>query len=290
MNMPVHNSWIIWIVSLIFAVVTAAVAWIAVGAGHEALNRYRESFTERTQFQAKEFFLFINPNSLFKVNILILGLGGILGWLITKNFFVSLGLCILLGSVPRILYIYLKKKRLQKFETQLPDALMSLSGALRAGSNFNSALQYLVNESDTPLSQEFMLMLKEQRLGVGIDTSLNHLAQRIPNTSTILMVSAIRIAQETGGGLAETLERTAHTLRQRLHMEGKIQALTSQGKMQAWVVGMLPIGLMLILTKMEPEAMQLLWNSRIGWATLAVILFLESMGIYLIRRIVSIDI
>jgi len=100
----------------------------------------------------------------------------------------------------------------------------------------------------------------------------------------------MRIASETGGGLAETLERTSHTIRSRLQMEGKIDALTAQGKLQAWVVGSLPVMLMLILNKMEPEAMNMIWHTRIGWATLAVLAFLEFMGVYLIRKITSIDV
>ena len=119
---------------------------------------------------------------------------------------------------------------------------------------------------------------------------MNNLSRRVPTQTTVLVVSAMRIASETGGGLAETLERTSHTIRSRLQMEGKIEALTAQGKMQAWVVGSLPILLMLVLNQMEPDSMDMLWHSRIGWATLAVIAFLEVMGVYLIRRITAIDV
>jgi tight adherence protein B len=104
------------------------------------------------------------------------------------------------------------------------------------------------------------------------------------------VVSAMRIASETGGGLAETLERTSFTIRSRLQMEGKIGALTAQGKLQAWVVGLLPMVLMAILNKMEPEAMSMLWHTRVGWATLAVIAIFECMGVYVIRKIIAIDV
>ena len=102
-----------------------------------------------------------------------------------------------------------------------------------------------------------------------LEQSLSHLLHRIPTQSTTLVVSAMRIASETGGGLAETLERTAHTIRHRLQMEGKIRALTAQGKLQAWVVSLLPVLLMLVLDRMEPEAMHYLWHTRLGWVTLA---------------------
>ena len=100
----------------------------------------------------------------------------------------------------------------------------------------------------------------------------------------------MRIAIETGGGLAETLERTGHTIRNRLQIEGKIVALTAQGKLQAWVVGLLPVLLMLVLDWMEPAAMAMLWHTRIGWATLCIIGLLEITGIYVIRKIIAIDV
>ncbi len=184
----------------------------------------------------------------------------------------------------------MRKKRLHQFEEQLPDALMMLAGGLRAGSSLNSAIQHLVMEAPNPMAQEFSLMLREQRLGVSLEQSLNNLARRIPTPTTVLVISAMRIATETGGSLAETLERTAHTIRCRLQIEGKINALTSQGKLQAWVVGLLPILLMLVLNQLEPEAMSLLWNSRLGWGTLAIIGFLECLGIYFIRKIIAIDV
>jgi len=112
----------------------------------------------------------------------------------------------------------------------------------------------------------------------------------MPTQTTILVVSAMRIAAETGGGLAETLERTAGTIRSRLQMEGKIRALTAQGKLQAWVVGLLPVALAVVLGKMEPAAMDMLWHTRVGWVVLAVMAVLEAMGIYVIRKIIAIDV
>ena len=133
-------------------------------------------------------------------------------------------------------------------------------------------------------------MLREQRLGVTLEQSLTNLARRMPTQTTTLVVSAMRIASETGGGLAETLERTANTIRSRLQMEGKIGALTAQGKLQAWVVGALPLVLMAVLNRMEPEAMNLMWHTQMGWSVLAIIGFLEVMGVYLIRKIIAIDV
>ncbi|MFT5533072.1 MAG: tight adherence protein B [Burkholderiaceae bacterium] len=277
-------------ISTVVCLAAALLSWVLLKEGGAAIQRYRDSFTDRTRFQAREFFLFIDPAKLFLANLTVMVLGGVIAWLLTGSVLLALPVCFGLGLLPRALYRWLRKRRLQQFDAQLPDALLMLSGGLRAGIGLNAATQQLVAESQPPLAQEFSLMLREQRLGVTLEQSLSNLSRRIPTATTTLVVSAMRISAETGGGLAETLERTSQTVRSRLQMEGKIAALTAQGKLQAWVVGMLPLTLMAVLTKMEPESMSYLWHSQVGWATLAVIAFLEIMGVVLIRKIVAIDV
>lgn len=274
----------------VVAVSAALLAWFVIDLGTVSLRRYRAAFTERTQFQAQEFFLFIAPQKLFVANLAVMALGALAAWLVTGRALLALPAFFALALLPRWLYAWMRRRRLLQFEAQLPDALMMLSGGMRAGVGLSSGLQQLVAESAPPLAQEFALLLREQRLGVTLEQSLSNLGRRVPTQTTTLVVSALRIATETGGGLAETLERTSHTIRARLQMEGKIGALTAQGKLQAWVVGLLPLLLMLVLDRMEPEAMQYLWHSPLGWGTLGVIAFLEVMGIVVIRKIVAIDV
>ena len=278
------------VISVVIALSAALLAWFAVDLGAVTLEKYRAQFTEKARFQAQEFFFFIDPRKLFLANVAVMALGAVLVWVLTDSLFLAVPAFFGLALLPRLLYAWLRKRRLRKFEEQLPDALMMLAGGLRAGASLTSAVQQLVAESQNPLAQEFSLVLREHRLGVTMEQSLNNLARRVPTQTTTLVVSALRIASETGGGLAETLERTSNTVRSRLQMEGKIDALTAQGKLQAWVVGSLPVLLMLVLNRMEPDTMDLLWHSRLGWATLAVMAFLEFMGVYLIRRITTIDV
>ncbi len=284
------NSNAFTIITVVTAVSASLLAWFVIDMGTVTMARYRSSFTERAKFQVQEFFLFIDPKKLFVANLAVMALGAMLAWVATGTAIIAAPVFFSLAFVPRLLYAWMRKRRLRMFEEQLPDALMMLSGGLRAGVGLSAAIAQLVAEAQPPLAQEFALMLREQRLGVTLEQSLNNLARRVPTQTTTLVVSAMRIASETGGGLAETLERTANTIRSRLQMEGKIGALTAQGKLQAWVVGMLPVVLMLILNKMEPEAMSLLWHSRLGWATLVVIVIFEFMGVYVIRKIIAIDV
>lgn len=278
------------IISLIVAASAALLAWFAVDMGTTTMARYREQFTRQTKFQIQEFFLFIDPGNLFIANIAVMALGAVVVWIVTGSAIIAIPVFFALAFVPRLLYAWMRRRRLRRFDEQLPDALMMISGGLKAGVGLASAIQQLIAESQPPLTQEFALMLREQRLGVPLEQSLNNMSRRVPTQSVILVVSAMRIATETGGSLAETLVVTANTVRSRLQMEGKIDALTAQGKLQAWVVGALPVVLMMVLNKMEPDSMALLWHSRLGWATLVVIAFLEIMGIYIIRKIVRIDV
>ncbi len=276
--------------TIVVALASAVLAWFVIDMGTVTLKRYRTSFTKSAGFKAREFFLFIDPRKLFIVNLAGMALVPLLVSILTGSALLGVPVLLFMALLPRTLYAWMRKRRMRQFEEQLPDALMMLAGGMRAGIGLNAAIAQLVTETAGPLGQEFTLLLREQRLGLQLEQSLSNLARRVPTQTTTLVVSAMRIATETGGGLAETLERTAHTVRSRLQMEGKIGALTAQGKLQAWVVGALPLALMLVLNKMEPEAMAYLWHDRIGWATLAVIGVLEGLGIYVIRRIVAIDV
>lgn len=281
---------IVFGIAMVVALAAGLLAWFAIDVGTASVKRYRAAFTERARFQVQEFFLFIDPRTLFAANLAIMLVGALAAWVFTGQLLMAVPVFFTLALLPRVLYRRLRQKRLRKFDEQLPDALMMLSGAMRAGAGLSSAIGQMVQEAPAPLGQEFSLLLREQRLGVTLEQSLNGMARRVPTQTTTLVVSAMRIATETGGGLAETLERTAHTIRSRLQMEAKIDALTAQGKLQAWVVGLLPVALLLVLSKMEPDAMGLLWSSRIGWLTIAVLCLFEFMGIFVIRKIVAIDV
>lgn len=283
------NADILWI-SVTVAIAVFALAWALFEVGVASLTRYRETFTQQTSVRLRELFLFIDPSRLYALNFTMVLMGGAVAWLITGSLFMVIPAALVLFLMPGFMLNRLRQSRLDKFEMQLPDALMMLASGLRSGASLSTATQQLVNESEAPMAQEFELLLREQRLGVALDEALENLQERVPLQSLSLVVAAMRIANDTGGGLAEALDRAAQTLRSKIAMEGKIKALTAQGKMQAWVVGLLPISLIYVLSKMEPEAMAQLWTTPIGYGTLAAIATLEFFGIVMIRKIVAVDV
>lgn len=182
---------------------------------------------------------------------------------------------------PRLILRHLRLKRLARFDEQLPDLLLSLAGALRAGSGIQAGLRHLVGQSPPPLAQEFGLMLREQRMGVPFEQALAQLYRRVPSEGMGLLASALNIALQSGGNLAETLERIAATLRARLHLLGRVHALTSQGRLQAWIMAALPFFLALALEWLDPSSMALLWHTPAGWGVLAAVAGLELIGVFL---------
>ncbi|ENV37641.1 type II secretion system F family protein [Acinetobacter venetianus] len=197
---------------------------------------------------------------------------------------------IFLAILPFIIIKKFKKQQLEKIEQQLPDALMLIAGGLRSGASLSTALLQLTNECLPPLKNEIAFIIKEQKVGLPLSDALLNFQKRMPINAVVLMTTSIRIALETGGELAETLTKAAETLRQINQSEGKIKALTAQGKMQAWVVGLMPIALIFVLCQMEPEAMDKLWSTPAGWIALTGILIFEVFGMIFIRKIVDIDV
>ena len=275
---------------LAVALTVALLAWSLADLGSRLLAAWRQRFTRETGFRLRELFLFVDPARLYALNLALTMLAAGLGWLASGSLALALIIGLLLAISPGAIFRWLRARRLERIEQQLPDALQMLAGTARAGLSLPAAIRQVSTELAPPLQQEWLLLQHEQRLGVSLDDALENLALRVPVQPVKLMVSAMRIASETGGGLAETLERTATTLRSQDAMELKIRALTAQGKLQAWVVGLLPVFLLWVLARLEPDAMALLWSTRLGWGVLAAVLVMEIIGVVLIRRIVSIDI
>jgi tight adherence protein B len=272
------------------AAACALLAWVLLHIGSHAWHQYRLRFHQRTQFQARELFLLVEPDQWLLLHAAAMACTGVLAWAFSGNGWLALLLVALLAPGPQILYRYWRRHRRQQMEAQWPDSLLLMCGAMRAGASVQTALQQVAQDSPAPLRQELGLVLHAQRLGVPWQSSLSHLAQRMPTPGTTLVVSAMHIAHDTGGNLAETLERTAHTLQARQQMAAKIDSLTAQGRLQAWVVGLLPVGLLVVLQGMDPVTMGQLWHTPLGWATLSVMVISEALGLYLIRRIVHFDI
>lgn len=264
--------------------------WMIGRMGSSSLKAGSRQMAGEIESSLADAFVFVNRQKMAAWSMLaIVGLP-IIVLLVSHSILIALASLPIALSLPKKYLARMRKKRIETLEKQLPDALLMMSGALRAGASFPTALEAVVHESAPPISQEFDLLMREIRLGIDLDVAMGNVEKRIPVPDFMMVTAAVTIAREVGGNLAEALESVARTLREKLQMEGKIKALTSQGRMQGIVMTCLPLFLMLVLRFMEPKAMAPLFNEPVGWGTLAVIGVMEFLGYKSISKITNIDV
>jgi len=274
----------------VIAVAALVMVWTVFQLVGNVLARQRATIAEQADSSLRDMFIFIDPAKMFRMNAVALFVVPTLVWFVSRNLLFAAAAAVVIILLPRLAVGYLQKKRMRQLELQLPDALLMVAGSMRAGAALTVALESMVSESQPPIGQEFELLLREQRVGVDFDTALKNMEARIPLQDFTMVISALRISREVGGNLADILESLADTLRRKHTMEGKIDALTSQGRMQGIVMTLLPVFLIFVLRFMEPDAMAPLFNTLYGWAVLGVVGVMEVIGYVFIRKIVNIDV
>lgn len=264
--------------------------FVLVRSGALFWGKYKQGFTEQASFSLADMFLFLDAAHLWRVNLAALLAVPLLLWLTTDNPLLVVIAIVVIAIFPKKFYAWLKQRRIDKIQQQLPDGLMMVSGSMRAGLGFTAALESLARDTDPPLAQEFALVLREQRMGVKLEDALLHFNDRVPVQDVTLFVSAVNISREVGGNLAESLTSLASTLRRRLIMEGKVKSLTAQGRLQGIVMALMPVGLLTFLTLSYPDTMHDLYHTPLGWGIIAVAVVMEYLGYRMSLKIVTIDI
>lgn len=281
---------VIYLIASLFAIAFVVFCWIALSISSRGLQAYRNNFNETAKVNLAELYLFIEPERIFILNMMAMLVLVFFSYLLFSSWFVSGTVLLVSLLLPNMLYRALRSKRKKQFTKNLPEALSQMANALQAGLGLSQSIDGVVSVSKGPIHQEFDLLTRELRMGVDFNEALDNLYKRMPILELNLVVSCIKISRETGGNLAENLGRLADTLRRKLEMEGKIQALTSQGKAQGYVMTALPILLGLVIYQIEPDQMELLWTTWYGMCVIAVIAVLQLLGFIFIKKIVNIDV
>lgn len=192
-----------------------------------------------------------------------------------------------LASLPTLILLRRRARRLNDFEEQFPEALDFVARALRAGHAFSVSLEMLAVESDEPLRSEFRRVFQEQNLGAPLDSVLRGLAERVPTMDVKFFVSAVLLQRETGGNLSEMLTKLAHTIRERFRLKGHIRAATAHGRMTAVVLTLLPIVVAASLTIRAPKYMELFVTDFHGRLLGAAAIVLQFLGYYVMYRMIN---
>jgi len=216
-------------------------------------------------------------------------LAGIVVWLILPvPLWVAPILVLGLATMPLIYVLRARRQRLDGIERQLPDALELMARAMRAGHAFPSAIQMVGQEVPDPIAQEFRLTFDEVNYGVPIQDALLNLSARVPLTDLRFFVIAVSIQRQTGGNLAELLDKLASLIRARFKLLGTIRVLATEGRVSAWILSILPFVLVAILNLINPKFMSVLWNDPAGVITIWIGLTIMVVGIVWMWRIVKI--
>ncbi len=194
------------------------------------------------------------------------------------------------GSVPLIWLKMKRGRRLAKFGNQLPDALELLGRSLRAGHSLAAGFGLIASEMDEPINVEFGRVFQEQNFGIPLEEALDDMASRVPNMDVRFFATAVILQRQTGGDLAEILDKIGHLVRERIQILGQVQALTGEGRLSGIVLLAMPPLLFLVMLWMNKEYVMTLFTDSIGQKLLILAILTQIVGALVIRKIVTIKV
>jgi tight adherence protein B len=232
----------------------------------------------------------IKPSTLFGIGLLLAAIGA------TGTVLAQLPLLLLpinafvMFTLP-FLWLYFKRAgRLKKFGTQLPDALELVARALRSGQSLALAMHVVGEEMPDPIASEFGRVFEEQNLGIPIEDSLKNMCERVPNMDLRFFVTSVGIQRQTGGDLAEILDKIGYVVRERFRILGQVKALTGEGRLSGVVLIALPFALFGFMLNMKPDYVEVLWKTELGKKMSAFAIVAQILGALVIRKIVNIKV
>lgn len=229
----------------------------------------------------------IKPSALFGISCGLTIFGGALGlWLL--NVYIAPVMALGFFTLPWFWLYFKRARRLKMFAAQLSDGMELVARALRAGHSLAAGLHVVAEEMPAPISREFGRVYEEQNLGISLEDALQGMCDRVPNLDLRFFVTSVAIQRQTGGDLAEILDRIGHVIRERFKILGQVKALTAEGRLSGIVLIALPIGLFLMMLWMKPDYVKLLWTDPMGIQMSVGGIILMIIGSLAIKKIVDI--
>jgi tight adherence protein B len=259
--------------------------------GHPLINQLLSSLDliKRMDSMIRQADLRITVTRLLAFSLVAGLMAGLAAYTIVNPVFALL-LAIQAAALP-ILHVSMKrKKRLRKFNEQLPDTLDLFGRSLAVGHAFSESLHQVASEMPDPISTEFRITFEEQKLGLSTKVALDRLAERVPLLDLRLCITAMHIQRETGGNLAEILEKVGETIRLRFKLMEDFRTMTTSARGSAWILCGLPFGIVGLMTLINPEYMSVLLNDQRGHYILMIAAVLMFLGIVTIKKILAIKV
>lgn len=242
-------------------------------------------------------FIEIEPSKI-TMGLLLISFG--LGLLVMAiiGFFVSWVLGAILGFVvgfigwklPKPVIHHLIGKRIKEYNGQVVDALQLMSNGIRAGLSLPQCLGMVVDEMPAPVSQEFNLMLQQNKIGVPLEECFENFLKRMPTQDNEMFVTSVNVLRETGGNLAETFDTIVFVVRERIRVQQKIDTFIASNKAQGMIIFCMPFAMTAIFSSSDPEAMSKVFSHPVGWIMLGLALILDLIGGFVILKIINIKV
>jgi tight adherence protein B len=230
------------------------------------------------------------PSMLFGISIALALVGGLLSALVARTPYVAPVGALLMFSIPWIVLFQKRNSRLKKFAEQLPDALELVARALRAGHSLAAGMHVVAEEMPPPIAKEFGKVYDAQNLGIPLEEAMRSMCDRVPNLDLRFFVTAVAIQRQTGGDLAEILDKIGYVIRERYKILGMVKALTAEGRLSGVVLIALPFVLFLLMLHMKYDYIALLWQEKLGQIMGVFALIMQVIGAYAIKKIVDIQV
>jgi tight adherence protein B len=231
----------------------------------------------------------IKPSALFGISIGLAVVGAALSIWLVNMYVLPLG-ALMSFALPWVWLFAKRSGRLKSFASQLPDAMELVARALRAGHSLAAGMHVVAEEMPSPICKEFGRVYEEQNLGIPLEEALKNMCDRVPNLDLRFFVTSVAIQRQTGGDLAEILDRIGHVIRERFKILGQVKALTGEGRLSGIVLIALPLGLFMMMLWMKPDYIELLWKDPLGVQMSIGAVVLMLLGSYAIKKIVDIKV
>ena len=227
----------------------------------------------------------------------LMGIGCVLGvlgfsasWMAGVKVYLAPLAGIVFFTVPFLWLLNKRASRMKKFASQLPDALELVARALRAGHSLAAGLHVVAEEMPSPIAEEFSRVYEEQNLGIPIDDALRNVTERVPNLDLRFFVTSVLVQRQTGGDLAEILDKIGYVIRERFRILGQVKALTAEGRLSGIILLALPFGLFLMMLHIKYDYIEKLWTHELGIKMSIAALIMQLLGAVVIRHIVNIKV
>jgi tight adherence protein B len=232
----------------------------------------------------------IKPSALFGVAALLAVVGMTLSWLAKVPWFLAPLAGLVMFTIPFLWLLWKRGSRLKKFASQMPDAMELLARALRAGQSLGSGLHTVSEEMPNPIAKEFGRVYEEQNLGIPLEEAMQGMCERVPNLDLRFFVTSVAIQRQTGGDMAEILDKIGYVIRERYRILGQVKALTGEGRLSGVVLIALPFALFGFMLHIKPDYVERLWTDPLGIKMSVAALVLQVLGAICIKKIVDIKV